>query len=293
MKQVVEYKKSPLLRRVAALFIDILVVLLSVLIIDSIATTPIFNAATDYDEMYQELNDTLVESRLYKYDADGFIIIIEDNFDESLKHFYEKYDSLDNYYTLKENSGYFDYDSLTGEWVKKDDALDKDVKIFYMTTAANARNNILLKDENVMHLFTKLEAYNFVMFIINLFVALTIAFLIVPLLSKNGSTVGMKPFYLEVVERKNGENATKLQLLFRYLIVISMYILASYYLFGLPLIVSALMILFTKERLSLCDLLCSNYVVDSGKYEAKIDEKDQILIIYDDGKEEVKKHDCY
>ena len=72
-----------------------------------------------------------------------------------------------------------------------------------------------------------------------------------------------------------------------------MYILASYYLFGLPLIVSALMILFTKERLSLCDLLCSNYVVDSGKYEAKIDEKDQILIIYDDGKEEVKKHDCY
>ena len=65
MKQVVEYKKSPLLRRVAALFIDILVVLLSVLIIDSIATTPIFNATTDYDEMYQELNDTLVESRLY------------------------------------------------------------------------------------------------------------------------------------------------------------------------------------------------------------------------------------
>ena len=197
------------------------------------------------------------------------------------------------YYTLKENSGYFDYNDQTGEWVKKDDALDKDVKIFYMTTAANARNNILLKVEHISNLFSQLEAYNFLMLIINLFVGLTIAFLVVPLLSKDGSTVGMKPFYLQVVEKKNGENATKLQILFRYLIVISLYILASYYLFGLPLIVSMLMIIFTKERMSLCDLLCSNYVVDSGKYEGNIPEKDQILIVYDDGKEDKIKHDCY
>ena len=83
----------------------------------------------------------------------------------------------------------------------------------------------------------------------------------------------------------NSLNATKLQILFRFLIVISLYVLASYYLFGLPLIVSMLMVMFTKERLSLCDLLCSNYVVDSGKYEGNIPEKDQILIVYDDGKE--------
>ena len=122
---------------------------------------------------------------------------------------------------------------------------------------------------------------------------LTIAFLVVPLFSKDGSTVGMKPFYLQVVEKKNGENATKLQVLFRYLIVISIYVLASYYLFGLPIIVSMLMIMCTKERLSLCDLLCSNYVVDSGKYEGSIPEKDQILIVYEDGKDEGIKHDCH
>lgn len=293
MKQVVEYKKSPLLRRLAALFIDILVVLLAALIVDAIAVTPIFNATTNYDEMYQELNDALVESRLYKYDAEGYIIQIEDNYDENLKYFYEHYDSLENYYTLKENSGYFDYDDATGEWVKKDDALDKDVKIFYMTTAANARNNILIKVESISKLFSQIEAYNFVMLVINLFMGLTIAFLVVPLFSKDGSTVGMKPFYLQVVEKKNGENATKLQILFRYLIVISIYVLASYYLFGLPLIVSMLMIMCTKERLSLCDLLCSNYVVDSGKYEGSIPEKDQILIVYEDGKDEGIKHDCH
>ena len=293
MKQVVEYKKSPLLRRFAALLIDVLVALLALLLVDALITTPIFNATTNYDEMYQELNDALVESRLYKYDEEGYIIQIEDNYDENLKYFYENYDSLDNYYTLKENSGYFDYNDQTGEWVKKDDALDKDVKIFYMTTAANARNNILLKVEHISNLFSQLEAYNFLMLIINLFVGLTIAFLVVPLLSKDGSTVGMKPFYLQVVEKKNGENATKLQILFRYLIVISLYVLASYYLFGLPLIVSMLMVIFTKERMSLCDLLCSNYVVDSGKYEGNIPEKDQILIVYDDGKEDKIKHDCY
>ena len=293
MKQVVEYKKSPLLRRIAALFIDVLVVLFAALIIDSIATTPIFNAATDYDEKYQELNDLLVDSHLYKYDSEGYIIVIDDNYDANLKHFYEKYDSLENYYTLKENSGYFDYNDQTGEWVKKDDALDKDVKIFYIIAVDQAIDNILIKEENVSALFAHLEAYNFMIFAINLFVGLTVAFLVVPILSKNGSTTGMKPFYLQVVDRKNGENATKVQILFRYLIVIALYVLASCYLIGLPLILSAAMIVFTKERLSLCDLLCSNYVVDSGKYEGKISEKDQILIVYDDGKKEEVKHDCY
>ena len=293
MKQVVEYKKSPLLRRLAALFIDILVVLLAALIVDSIATTPILNATTDYDEKYQELNDVLVESHLYKYDSEGYIIVIDDNYDNNLKYFYEKYDSLENYYSLKESSGYFDYDDATGEWVKKEDALDKDVKIFYIIAVDQAIDNILLEEENVSTLYAHLEAYNLIVFVINLFLGLTITFLIVPLLSKDGSTVGMKPFFLQVVEKKNGENATKLQILFRYLIVISLYVLASVYLFGLPLIISAAIMMFTKERLSLCDLLCSNYVVDSGKYEGKIAEKDQILIVYDDGKDEVIKHDCY
>ena len=293
MKQVVEYKKSPLLRRLAALFIDIVVVLFAALIIDSIATTPIIDAATDYDEKYQELNDVLVESHLYKYDEEGYIIVIDDNYDTNLKYFYEKYDSLENYYSLKESSGYFNYDDATGEWVKKEDALDKDVKIFYIIAVDKAINHILLEEESVSALVAHLEAYNFIKFAVDLFIGLTISFLIVPILSKDGSTVGMNPFFLQVVEKKNGENATKLQILFRYLIVISLYVLASIYLVGLPLIISALTIMFTRERLSLCDLLCSNYVVDSGKYEGNIPEKDQIIIVYEDGKDEVIKHDCY
>ena len=52
-------------------------------------------------------------------------------------------------------------------------------------------------------------------------------------------TVGFIKKWMTFVEKKNGENANKLQILFRYLIVISLYVLASVYLFGLPLIISA------------------------------------------------------
>ena len=289
MRQVVEYKKSPLLRRFAAFFIDLVIAVLALLLVDTILTTPIVNATTDYDETYELFYDTLVDSHLYIYDEKGNIAQIRSNYDENIVKFYEKYDDVENYYKLKLESNLFDYDEANDKWTVKENALESDVTIFYLTTIANAEYKILYEVEDIKNMTIKLSAYNDVMFLINAFIGITITFLVVPLISKSSATVGMKPFYLCVVNKNNGEFASKTQVLFRYLVILSMYGFLSLYTMGLPLIVSGVMILFTKERQSLPDLLCSTYTVDDGQKEAQILEKDQILIIYDDGKQEEKK----
>ena len=128
---------------------------------------------------------------------------------------------------------------------------------------------------------------------ISAFMGILVSFLLVPIFSKDGSTLGMKPFYYQVVNRENGKDPSKMQVVMRYLIIFVVYGLTSMYTFGLPLIVSGLMTVFTERRISLVDLITSTYVVDCGELEDKPLEKDLILITYDDGQEEEEVRDVY
>ena len=293
MKKVIQYKKTSLLRRGAAFLLDIIVVFLCFVFINAIATNPILKAFTDYDEVTAEYDQELLDTHLYYKDNNESVVLIVDEYDKNLTYFFNSIGEIDTYNKMKEDSGYFEYNIETSTWDKKSESLDSDVKSFYLNTLKIARDNYILNRDSIKEKQLILNGYGSIIFIVNSTAGFLIAFLLVPMLSKDGSTLGMKPFYLGVVSNADGGYATKMQVFMRFLIVFAIYFMASLYTFGLPLIASGIIMVFTDKKLSICDLLCSNYVIDMGPLEDKIPENEQILIVYDDGKEEERKCDVY
>ena len=293
MKKVVQFKKTSLLRRACALILDLIVALLCIVVVNSLIVNPIICAVSDYDEIYESYDNELLDSHLYSKDENGFIQIIVSDFDTNLTLFFESIGELDTYCEMKENSGYFEYNEDTNTWDKKLDALDSDVKKFYLNALLVAKNDYLFARDSIKEKEFLLNGYNTLMTIIDVFAAISITFLLIPMISKDGSTIGMKPFYYQVVNKDNGVYASKMQVLVRYLVILAAYLLTSLYTLGLPLIISGLMTVFSDKKVSLVDFLTSTYVIDASELEDKPLERDLILITYDDGKEEEVKKDVY
>lgn len=286
MKQTIEFKKSLLLRRLGSLFIDFIIVFACFFVIDSLITTPIVEATTDYNEVYQQYFDYLAESELYIYNENGEIEKITSDYDRRLTNFFTKNGKLDIYEQKKNDSNYFIYDANLNIWTKKDEVKDEDLTAFYQNVYFNDALPLLEQQEIVMAMNNKLAGYNLMMVLINSSVSLILVFLVVPLIDPHHSTFGMKPFRMRLVNKNNGENISVLQVIFRFLILISIEILASIYTFGIPAIISIGMTVFTTNRQSLRDFLCGNYIVDITETGKKPLEKDKIYISYDDGKED-------
>ena len=293
MKKVVQYKKTSLLRRGAAFVLDIIVAFLCFVIVNAIATMPILKEFTDYQVVSESYDQELLDTHLYYKDNNESVVLIVNEYDKNLTYFFTSIGEIDTYNKMKEESGYFEYNFETATWEKKPESLDSDVKKFYLGALKVARDDYILNRDSIKEKELILNAYGSIIFIVNSTVGILITFLVIPLFSKDGSTLGMKPFYLGVVSNSDGGYATKMQIVMRYFIVFAIYFMTSIYTFGLPLIVSGIIMIFTDKKLSICDILCSNYVIDMGPLEDKIPEKEQILIVYDDGKEEEAKHDVY
>ena len=274
MKKVVQYKKTSLLKRACVFFLDFVVAVLCFVFVNAMIVNPIVDATTDYDETYESYYGELLDSHLYYEDENGFIQIIAGEYDKNLILFFESINELDTYNKMKEESGYFEYNAETNTWDKSQDAIDSDVKQFYLNTLLIARDDYLLSRESIKEKELLLNGYNTLMLSISAVVGILVAFFLVPVFSKDGSTVGMKPFYYQVVKKDDGSDPSRMQVLIRYLIVFVLYGLSSMYTLGLPLIVSGLMTIFTERHVSLVDFLTSTYVVDCGELEDKVNRFD-------------------
>ena len=66
MKKVVQYKKSTVLRRGASFLLDLIVTLLCFVFINAIATMPIIEAVSDYDETYEAYKEAIDHTYFWK-----------------------------------------------------------------------------------------------------------------------------------------------------------------------------------------------------------------------------------
>ena len=123
--------------------------------------------------------------------------------------------------------------------------------------------------------------------------ALLIYYMIVPMIRKDGKTIGKIAFKIGIVSKINANTTpTKLQLLFRQLVTVLFEFVLSIATIGfvgvplpLTLLISMVMLMMSKYNQSFHDFCCSTFLVDEYPNDSPIKENDKYEIIYYNVKE--------
>ena len=127
------------------------------------------------------------------------------------------------------------------------------------------------------------------MFFIAIIPTVLVIYLLIPLLNKDGTTIGKKMLQMRVIDSKTGKNASKFQLLIRFTFFALINVVLGYFTYSISIFISILMMFFNKQRQTIHDVVSSTMIVcNSFGEQEKVNEEDVIKITYDDGIEENK-----
>ena len=275
MKQTYVYRKSKLFGRFGAICLDLLIGFILFIVAMLCIVIPIFNGCSSYPNVNKEYEDKMISFHIYEVDESG-VGYIKDDYDNKLTYFFDEFDDIETYNDLKANSDVFSYDAVNNIYIPVGDA--SKMNDFYRS-ALKIANEIVWQREDVKKIGNQLETYNKLIVYISVIISSAVTFLVPALIFNDRATIGMKPFHFQIVSKKSGDSATRLQIMFRYLIFLAFEIIPTYFYVGYAIIlISILMIFFTKEKLSLSDFLCSTVVADKMGYNNQTPEKELIFI---------------
>jgi len=287
----VVFAKPKLLRRICSVLIDFLLVLL-IGVFTSFIVDPIVQSTDtfkNYEKTYYEYADA---SGLFTFDESNNILneTNPDN-EEYLIHFY--YDLLPEgkgiYDRARLDSNLYDYNSQLDSFSVKENVSEDELLSFYQKMHYEAVNtyfeDYMKVDPISAEASYNLAIYNLLELVISSFVALLVVYLLIPLLSKKSKTLGMTMFRLEIISTKSVCEVSKVQILFRGLIIILVEILSSMYVIYLcyvPLfiLISFIMMVFTKNQLSFHDLVCQTAIIDNESNINNLRENEKMIISY-------------
>ena len=276
-KEIHVYKKSKSLRRLGSFVLDLILTFIMTIFVISLVVQPIVVATTDYRETLISYNDDLVNTGLYYDDEVYGTILINDDYDNKLSAFYSRINELETYNDAKSESTLFTYDEALNVYVES--GSEEELKNFYKQELNNAVQKMYQIDADLLAKATKLESYSQLITLSSLLVSVLLVFLLPSMIIKGGATIGMLLFHLKIVSKTNGLYANRLQLLFRFLVFFSFEFILMYYGIGfIILLISGLMVLLTKNKISIPDFICSTVVIDSFVMEKNILESEQIII---------------
>jgi len=291
MKNTYAFKKSKIFSRFGAMALDMIIGFLILVFVLIAIVIPIANNTDIYKKTTSDYEQTFISLKIYQKNEDG-LGYIKSDYENNLTYFFTNYDSIDNYNKLKAESEVFTYDVSTNTYVPV--GTESQMENFYKNALKEA-NEIAWKMEDVLKVASRYELLNKVMIYIGLVLASVITFLVPALILKDRSSVGMIPFHLQVISKKSGDIATRLQIIFKFLIFLTFELMLTFYYVGyFIMIISAVMVLFTKEKLSLTDFLCSTVVVDKMGYTKDTPERELVYVITyseEDKVEEVKENE--
>ena len=277
-----EFKRTSILRRAAAAFIDLILAFILFIMLLVFIVSPCFENFSDYGNKYQSYINMCLDSKLY-FDNGGEISdLYGENYikkDEALTYFYNNYSSIDKLNEEKaKREDLFTY--VDGGYVY---AKNKDVELtaFYNEEYQKAIS-IFEEQEEIKNILTILSTHQFLIIAISLFVALVLILYIPPIIFKKGRTIGKVWLHIELVSKKTGDKIHWAQWVFRTSIYFVVEILLSLYSFLIPLLINALFTIFNKSHLGIHDVLCSTVPIDASVYDStKLREVDKIIITYE------------
>ena len=304
-------------RRVLSFFCDAICVLLLFIILQSTIVSLVVNKAFDFDTkrttlMERELDSHLFEAGIYNgetYDCltlnqsfDKESGVAFDHYHEKIVYFYTNFSALNddgkelidikNYYKEIQESNLFD---VTGDYnspetfsaTPKSDVEESQMREFYQNTAYQSALDALAYDEVILPIQNSLLTAHVIQILVSCTLSSIVFLLVVPMCNKKGQTLGMMFMKTAVVNRANGFQAKKTQVLIRFLILFLFEGLLSVFILGLPALISFTMMMFSKENNSLHDYFSASIVVDLSR--TRIFKNEQEFLDYVAKEEEAKK----
>ncbi len=248
--------KPTYLRRFLSGFIDLVLILLIMFLSGNLILSLIYNTSGSYGAIRERYQEVLIESTLYEHTENG-ISIIQTDFDEHLTYCFTLYDKLEIYQEHKNNSEYFMEDGTI-----KEDVNNEDLHNFYLSQILYARTNLFTTDERYKEGMFFESRISTISFLIGGVLSCFIFQLLIPLISKNGKTIGKRITRLSLVSA-SGYQMKKWQLIPRFIIYCGATLLILIDGVGIYLFMISFMIIFLNRRaMAIHDYISYTAVVD-------------------------------
>ncbi|MGN1295143.1 MAG: RDD family protein [Bacilli bacterium] len=286
MKKV-EFKKAGILKRIIATTIDIFILLLTFFIAFAFIVGPIFSATTTYDKVNEDYMNLLVDSSLYvKDESTNMLRVVSSSYDEHLTYFYTNYDDINNYYNLKEEqTTLFKYDEENGKYVEI--GTSEELNSWYQQVTNDTITNVLAQLPEVKQLSNKINNYNIAIVLVSIIPSAMLVIFLPSILGKYGETLGMRIFSLKAISIEKQPEPQKTQIIIRFCVFLFIELIGSFVAMLIPVIISFLMMLLSKNKTSISDVLSKTIIVDSSiNYNSSI--SDRIEIDYSSNNEVVQ-----
>ncbi len=194
-------------------------------------------------------------------------------YEKHLTHFYTKLNALQSYNNKKSSKTDLFVKNENNNYVVKDEVqtnetLKNSLHDFYVNTYNESLNDKKIfenyKDGIVIKISNRINFLNQMCVYLALIIAVTILYLILPLILKKGQTLGKKMMGVKVVNKKDGSPVNFVTVIIRFFAfaVIEFFLSITLNIFYLPIIISLVIMIVNKQGQSLHDLLARTVVVD-------------------------------
>lgn len=276
--------KANTMMRVGAALIDIFIFIILNMLLSSLVISPIIASLPDYQTNYTVYSNKLVESKMYVENDDGSIIYILNDYsrddlstyDQIIVDNYSKYSATDEIVAFQNSKG----EEGSG-FVKENDSYvpgtdDEKLQVFYNNAFNDVSSFLLQNDQELATCFGKLNFYSQISNFTSVISAALIVYLLFPFVFKNGQTLGKKFLKLYVVDADKDDRAlSKGRLLLRQSSFIVVEIVLSQFTYYIPLVISLIVMLVSKNKVALHDLIARTVVLDDQSKESDSQEIDK------------------
>lgn len=276
--------KANTMMRVGAALIDIFIFIILNMLLSSLVISPIIASLPDYQTNYTVYSNKLVESKMYVENDDGSIIYILNDYsrddlstyDQIIVDNYSKYSATDEIVAFQNSKG----EEGSG-FVKENDSYvpgtdDEKLQVFYNNAFNDVSSFLLQNDQELATCFGKLNFYSQISNFTSVISAALIVYLLFPFVFKNGQTLGKKFLKLYVVDADKDDRAlSKGRLLLRQSSFIVVEIVLSQFTYYIPLVISLIVMLVSKNKVALHDLIARTVVLDDQSKESDNQEIDK------------------
>ena len=295
-------------KRVGSAILDLIVIFLFIILFQNWVVIPVSNSSFKLEELQNNYVEAIVESGLFVEDKNGTIYELRSSldYDPATKKStlddktYSSYEFYEPYYTIFNSTEYANQQIFENEnhekvftfvdvfnnekaksplfeqqgngYVPVANYDNEAMKQFYVAIYDKAYEALYNPTMDMYYLVTDINMISLVGFVISLGISLLIFTLAIPLLRKDGATIGKIMMNLGVVTKTTGFSATKSQTIVRFLAFIFLEIFLSVMMgnfliamIGLPLLASFTCVVFTKAHSAIHDYCAATLVVDKSK----------------------------
>lgn len=266
-KKYITFVKASVFKRLSSFLCDALLIFIVTILFVNISGYIVKNTSS-YKQGEIRFNELAIQSNLYE-EKNGKVVLISDNYDENLDLFYQDYDKknhLTNSYNDKKSNyqSLFEYNENTGKY--DEIGTEEEILDFYKKTLYEA-SSLFLSEKETTKANYSMSLPILISVLISFLIPVIIFLLIVPLILKNGQTIGKKFIGLKYVSTKSdGNKVTNGMFSVNFLIFFLFVILLSIPLFLLPMLINAIFIIFNKNGNSLADYYTNFILVDNNKF---------------------------